>query len=120
MNERLKTIRKHFKLSQEEFGKRIGLTKQAISKLENGENAITESNIILICREYGINFTWLKDGIGDMESDFKTSILDDLVEEYNLDEVDRQIVENYMRLDQASKKVLKDYLKSLTILWEEK
>ena len=37
MNERLKRIRKELDLSQEEFGKRLGITGGGISKLEKGE-----------------------------------------------------------------------------------
>ena len=38
MHERLKKIRSENKLTQEEFGRTIGIGKTSVSKLESGEN----------------------------------------------------------------------------------
>lgn len=53
-------------LNQDEFGKRIGIGKTSVSKLETGENRPSEQTIILICREFNVNEEWLRDGIGEM------------------------------------------------------
>ena len=66
MNERIKEIRKHFHLTQEEFGARIGLVKSAVSRIESGTNNPQEQTIRLICREFGVSEAWLKDGVGEM------------------------------------------------------
>lgn len=66
MNERLKFLRKTLKLSQEEFGNKLGVSNTAISKLEKGENNITEQMAISICREFNVEYAWLKMGIGEM------------------------------------------------------
>ncbi|MCB7321292.1 helix-turn-helix domain-containing protein [Lacrimispora sp. 210928-DFI.3.58] len=66
MNERLKNLRKRLELSQEEFGKRIGITKSSVSKLETGENSPSEQTIKLICSEFNINEMWLRAGKGEM------------------------------------------------------
>ena len=50
MNERLNLLRKTLKISQEEFGKRLGVTGASISRLEKGERNITEQMIKSICR----------------------------------------------------------------------
>ena len=50
MNERLKAIRKKLSLSQEAFGKKLGVTGTAISRIEIGNRAITEQMILAICR----------------------------------------------------------------------
>lgn len=71
MNERLKLLRKSLHLSQEEFGKNLGVTKTAISKLEKGENKLTRQMVLSICRTYKTNENWLLNGTGDIfkESD---------------------------------------------------
>ena len=66
MDERIKQIRKHFGLTLDAFGARIGLTKSAISRMENGYNPPQEQTLRLICREFGVSYAWLKDGVGDM------------------------------------------------------
>lgn len=69
MNKRLKKIRKILGLSQEAFGKKIGVTKTAISRAETGLNNISDMTIKSICREYGINEEWLRNGNGNMYPD---------------------------------------------------
>ncbi|MDO5432997.1 helix-turn-helix domain-containing protein [Eubacterium sp.] len=67
LNQRVLTVRKHSKLTQSEFGKRIGISNTAVSKIEKCENNVSEQNIIAICREFNINEIWLRTGEGDME-----------------------------------------------------
>ncbi|MBU5416505.1 helix-turn-helix domain-containing protein [Anaerobutyricum soehngenii] len=64
MNERFKEVRKTLGLTQSEFGKSLGISNTAISKIEKGENNVSESNIISICREFGVNEEWLRTGVG--------------------------------------------------------
>lgn len=66
MNNRLKDVRKAVKLSQEDFGQRIGVTGTALSRWESGDRKIPDSAILNICREFGVNETWLRTGAGEM------------------------------------------------------
>ena len=65
MNERIREIRKEAKESMEQFGKRIGITKASVSRIESGENNPSDQTIILICKEYNINEEWLRTGKGE-------------------------------------------------------
>ena len=84
MNERIKQVRKEFGLSQAEFGKRIGISDAAVSKIESGKNTPAETTIKLICTEFHVRYQWLIDGTGPMSSHDPTT--DDLVEKYLPDE----------------------------------
>ena len=66
MNERLNLLRKTLNISQEEFGKRLGVTGASISRLEKGERNITEQMIKSICREFNVDYIWLTTGEGEM------------------------------------------------------
>lgn len=66
MKERIKDIRKAAGLNQTEFGKRVGVSLSAVQKWESGENIVSDSVILLLCREFGVNETWLRTGYGDM------------------------------------------------------
>ena len=67
MNERIKHLRKDvLNISQEEFGKKIGMTKGAISQFEKGSYAPTDQTIMLICREFHVSEDWLRTGEGEM------------------------------------------------------
>ena len=67
MNERVKYIRKSQDSDStlERFGKRIGLSKTAISDIENGRRGLTDQTFISICREFSVNPDWLRDGSGE-------------------------------------------------------
>lgn len=66
LNNRIKTLRNELNLNQEDFGKRINLSKFAISNYENGRTGIPDRVINDICREYSVNEEWLRDENGDM------------------------------------------------------
>lgn len=70
-NERVKEIRKALGLTLEKFGEKVGVTKQTVSRIENGINNLTEQMTKSICREFGVDYMWLTTGDGEMfvESD---------------------------------------------------
>lgn len=115
MNERIKEIRKTVDLSQKEFGEKIGVGKTAISKIEKGENSPSEQTIKSICREFNVNYAWIKEGLGEMFSKLPETLLDQVADEYNLDELDKMIVKGYMQLSEEKRKVIKEYLQSIFI-----
>lgn len=69
--ERVKELRKTLGLTLEKFGSKLGVQKSAISKIEKGENNLTDANIKSICREFNVDYMWLTTGEGEMfvESD---------------------------------------------------
>lgn len=52
MNTRLHHLRKLLKLSQEDFGKPLGVTGASISRLENGTRNLTKQMILAICHDF--------------------------------------------------------------------
>ena len=68
INERVKQIRTSLpgKLSMEAFGKRLGVTKTAISLVESGKNALSDQMRLAICREFDVDEVWLRTGQGEM------------------------------------------------------
>ena len=66
MNSRIKEIRKHYNLTLEKFGDRLGLTKSTLSLIESGKRNPQEQTLRLICQEFSVSYAWLKEGIGEM------------------------------------------------------
>lgn len=64
--ERIKEIRSSLGLTLEKFGEKVGVTKQTISRIENGINNLTEQMAKSICREFNVDYIWLTTGEGNM------------------------------------------------------
>lgn len=113
MNERIKEVRQYFKLTLEEFGRRIGMTKSGLSKVERGENGTTEQTITSICREFNVNEEWLRTGTGSMLDDSKPSILARLSEEKQLTPREQAIVSAFIDLPPQDRAAIMRYMDSL-------
>lgn len=96
--ERIREVRKELKLTLEKFGDKLGVGKGAISAIENETRNLTEQMAKSICREYNVNYDWLMYEEGEMFSDLPKTILDELCVHYDLDDLDRFIVELYVGL----------------------
>ncbi len=112
-NERLKELRLNLRLSQEEMGKRLGVTRGALCKIELGDRKLTEQMTLSICREFRINYYWLTNGEEPMFIGTPESIVDEIAEDYNLDTIDKKIIENYLALPEEKRQIIKDYLSSI-------
>ena len=66
MKERFKMIRNALKLSQDEFGEKLGLTRGAIANVELGRTEAKPLFISLVCPTFNVNETWLRTGEGEM------------------------------------------------------
>ena len=84
--ERVKTVRKSKEMTMEEFGKRLGVTRTAISNIEKGYRGLTEQMLKSICREFSVDEEWLRTGDGDMpqklsEEEEVAALVSDLLED---------------------------------------
>ena len=111
--ERVREIRKSLNLTLEKFGEKLGVKKNAISQLENERNSLTDQMAKSICREYNVNYDYLVYGEGEMFDDLPQTILDELCIQYDCDELDRALIEEYLKLDATSRRVLKDYIRNV-------
>ena len=107
MNNRVKELRESLGLTLEAFGKRVGVTKTAISRIEKGERKLTEQMLLAISKEFNINEEWLRTGNGEMKSEptndmefadicFKIGVKDQkakqaIINYWNLSESDREL-----------------------------
>lgn len=114
ISERIRILRKEkLKITQEEFGEPLGLSRANIANIEAGRISVTDRVLTSICREFNINILWLTEGKGDIFTTTPESVVDELAEDYHLDDIDKKIIENYLQLDDNQRKVLKDYFKKI-------
>lgn len=65
MKERIAEVRKAAGLSQAEMADRLGLSRNFISLMENGNRIPSDRTIADICREFSVNRVWLETGVGE-------------------------------------------------------
>lgn len=66
MKDRIKALRERLGKSQDEFGKDLGLTRNYISLIENGQRNLSDQSIKVLCSLYDVNEKWLRTGNGEM------------------------------------------------------
>lgn len=120
MNERIKQLRKKLGLTLEKFGEQVGVGKTAISKIERGENGVTEQMFKTICHEFNVREEWLRTGEEPMFNGFPQTVLDELCEQYDLDTLDKQIVDIYISLPKQLRDSVKDHIKKTYFNGEDK
>lgn len=113
--ERVKEVRKSLKMTLEEFGSKVGVAKQTISRIENGVNNLTDQMAKSICREYNVNYDWLLSGEGEMFSNLPQTVLDELCKQYELDSFDRSLVELYIELPDDFRQLLKKKMREMLL-----
>lgn len=113
MNERLKEIRKELRLTQKEFAKKLGITDSGISRLEKGQNQLTDQMIRSICREFNVNYSWFVSGTGEMFVEVPQTSIDELCAQYGLDDFDRVLIQEYLKMSADARKALKDYIRNV-------
>lgn len=64
MQDRLKKLVKDSGLTGEKFGERIGVSQSLMSMMCSGKTKPTDRTILSICREFGVDETWLRTGSG--------------------------------------------------------
>lgn len=65
-NEKIKKIRKELGLTQQEMADSIGVSKQYLSKVENGLTELSKEKITKLCNYYGISLDWILSDKGGM------------------------------------------------------
>lgn len=66
MKERIKQVRGLSSLSQTAFAEKLGVTRDIVANWENGRVDVPEVVIRSICREFNVDYAWLKTGEGSM------------------------------------------------------
>lgn len=112
--DRVKEIRTKLNMTMELFGKRLGVTRTAISNIEGGYRNLTEQMKKAICREFHVSYAWLTNGDGDMFSNSDAAIkekVDQIMESEN--DFHKKLIESIIDLDDETLIMLKTLIDKL-------
>lgn len=113
-SERIKELRTNILgLTLEKFGEPLGVKKTAISNIETGKRNLTDQMAKAICREYNVNYFWLTEGEGDIFIRLPETTLDELCLEYGLDDFEKSIIFEYIKLSKSERDVIKKYISKI-------
>lgn len=115
IGDRIRALREELDLTQAQFAEKIGLKATAIGLYESGDRRVTDRSIMLIAQVYGISEEWLRGGIGSkyvVDADDEISLLS---QKYNLSNRARIILETFLKMDDAQRKVLEDYIQAVSL-----
>lgn len=114
--ERIKILRKKYlKLTQEDFGSRLGVSRDTIGNIELNRLARPDqklSLIKLICKEFSVSEDWLLNGSEPMFIEPDTFSLDEFVKQRGATDLELQIVKLYFDLDADTRKMLVSHFRS--------
>ena len=117
MNERIKELRKLLNLSQEEFGKKLGVTRGAITNIELNKTEPKPLFVDLICEVFDVNKEWIEKGEGEP---FKELTLEEEIAEFvgellkdKNDSFKKKFIGMLCKLDEAGWEALESVAKSM-------
>lgn len=130
INERFKELRKNCKMTQEEWGKILGLTRSGVTDIEAGRRNVTAQHLIMLSnwKEKRVNIEWLKTGDGEMflelpEEEEVAAYVSELLEDDGsnpLYTIIKEIMRTYSELTPKSQEVLCDFSEKLIKNLKEK
>lgn len=118
INDRVKQLRKSLNLTLDKFGERVGVTKTAISNIENGNRGVTEQMFKSICREFNVREEWLRDGIEpvyDLSEENGIEYIELLMNgvDSSFRDIILDIIKSYSELNDDNKKTVVRFIKSV-------
>lgn len=113
MHDRIKKLRKqHLKMTQEEFGQRLGVTRDTIGNIELNRLARPDQKLSLIklmCKEFNVNEEWILNGSGPMFVQPDSFSLDSFAKEREMSALELKILKRYFALDPKVRKEALSY-----------
>lgn len=118
MKDRIKAIRKHYDLTQAEFGDRIGVKGNTITNYENDLRNPSDAIIVSICREFNVNEEWLRNGKGEMlnpitKNDEISKLFGEVLKENN-DDFKRRLISALAKLDDVGLEKLENLIDNIS------
>lgn len=75
LKDRIRQIRQNAGLTQQEFAKRIGVSRNTIASYETSVRVPIEAIIVSMCREFDVNENWMRTGEGSIYREMNQDIM---------------------------------------------
>lgn len=113
INERIKEVRSKSGLTLVEFGKKIGLTKSTVSRMEQVGYSVIPQNIQLICNAFNVSEDWLLYGTGKMYTSNEDAVMEKVSKMYDLTPQQEIFARKWLQLPGDAREAVVEYVISL-------
>jgi len=115
VNDRITKLIEILAIKNKDFAERINVKPNTLSVIRMNQRNVTERMANDICREFGVNESWLLNGDGDVFKSDSTNYIGELVKHYHLNEKDRMILETYVNMDEQNRDLFYRFIKSMNV-----
>ena len=112
--ERIRYYRKDvLNLTQEEFSKRINVSRANIASIERGRITVTDRVISDICNAFSVSEGWLRNGTGEIHQDTETTLFHAFAKQYDLSEAEQNVAKYLLAIPSTERQKLMEHIVGL-------
>lgn len=112
--ERIRYYRKNvLNLTQEEFSRKINVSRANIASIERGRITVTDRVISDICNAFSVSEEWLRNGMGEIHQDTETTLFSAFAKQYDLSEAEQNVAKYLLAIPSAERQKLMQHIVGL-------
>jgi transcriptional regulator with XRE-family HTH domain len=104
-NNSLALLRKELGMTTRTFGQKITLSHSMVLEMEKGNKQVSDRTLNDICKTFNVNRDWFETGNGLMFNDY--------LEELNISEEIKEMMQDYLSLDEEKQLLFRNMLSAL-------
>ena len=112
--ERIRHFRKILlKLTQEEFAKKINISRSNLANIEKGAVSVTDRVVSDICNAFSVSEEWLRNGTGEIHQDTETTLFSAFAKQYDLSEAEQNVAKYLLAIPSTERQKLMEHIVGL-------
>ena len=112
--ERIRYFRKILlKLTQEEFAKKINISRSNLANIEKGAVSVTDRVVSDICNAFSVSEEWLRNGTGEIHQDTETTLFSAFAKQYDLSEAEQNVAKYLLAIPSTERQKLMEHIVGL-------
>jgi len=116
LSERVRILRESEGLSRDDFGERLGVSRDVILNIEMARLARPEQKeplFKLMCKEFGASYEWIMTGQGSMKVMSQEDAIERFASEHGISYYAKKVLESYLALEGETKEAVDGWLYGL-------
>ena len=103
---RIEQLIKKLEMSNAEFARRIGVTRSSVSLWISGQNIPSETTLREICRQFNVDYNWLKFGQSEMFLKTAESFSKAMQSKFELSDTETLFISTFLESDKQTRNAL--------------